>query len=124
MGENQDNHPPEPNDFSLPGPAGRFVRALVAPIRLVLTLPIWLYQHLVSPALPSHCIYTPSCSEYTRQAILKHGIRGIFVGVLRIGRCAGSLYSGGEDAVPEKLTARYLFGSYRDRWNRRRETRQ
>lgn len=43
------------------------------------------------------------------------------VGALRVGRCVGSLYEGGEDPVPEKLTAGYLLGSYRKRWQSRRK---
>ena len=34
------------------------------------------------------CGFAPSCSEYTKQAILKYGsIKGIFLGVRRILRC-------------------------------------
>ena len=31
------------------------------------------YQLLISPLLPRSCRYYPSCSEYTRQALLKYG---------------------------------------------------
>ena len=35
-----------------------------------------------------HCIYEPTCSEYTRQAIIKYGaIKGLFLGFKRILRC-------------------------------------
>jgi putative membrane protein insertion efficiency factor len=76
-------------------------------------VPIWVYQRVFSPALPASCIYTPSCSEYTRRAILRHGIAGVLLGVLRVLRCAGGLFTGGDDPVPERITARYMFGSFR-----------
>lgn len=53
---------------------------------------IRLYQKTLSPdhgpwKRPG-CIYEPSCSEYTYQAIEKYGIiKGIFLGAKRIGRC-------------------------------------
>lgn len=47
-----------------------------------------LYQILLSPIFPTSCRYYPSCSEYTRQAILRHGVfRGIGKGAWRILRC-------------------------------------
>jgi len=50
---------------------------------------VWLYQKLLSPILPPLCRYYPSCSEYTFQAIRQRGvIQGIFIGGLRILRCA------------------------------------
>lgn len=34
------------------------------------------------------CVFFPTCSEYTKQAILKYGVfKGVFLGVRRIGRC-------------------------------------
>ena len=89
--------------------------------RIVLAIPVWLYQKIISPAIPPHCIYTPTCSEYTRRAILKHGIAGVFAGVLRVFRCVGGLYTGGPDPVPDRLTWSYLFGSYRRFWRRGRK---
>ena len=35
-----------------------------------------------------HCKYYPTCSEYTKQAIIKYGvIKGSFLGLWRILRC-------------------------------------
>jgi putative membrane protein insertion efficiency factor len=49
---------------------------------------VGLYQKWVSPLLPPLCRYTPSCSEYMKQAILYHGIwRGLSLGVMRLLRC-------------------------------------
>ncbi len=57
-------------------------------IRKLFILPIILYQRLLSPMLPSSCRFTPTCSEYTKQAITKHGIiKGTFLGIKRISKC-------------------------------------
>ena len=49
---------------------------------------IHLYQKYIRPSLPGVCRFTPSCSEYTCQAILKYGfIKGVFKGGARILRC-------------------------------------
>lgn len=46
------------------------------------------------------CRFKPTCSEYTYQAITKHGIiKGTYLGVLRIIRCH-PLSTGGYDPVP------------------------
>ena len=66
----------------------------------LLLLPIWIYQKLISPYTPPSCRFTPTCSEYARQALLKHGpIKGLALAVWRILRCnpwGGSVY----DPVP------------------------
>lgn len=53
---------------------------------------IRLYQATVSPDhgvwRRAGCIYQPTCSQYTYEAIEKYGvIRGSFLGAKRIGRC-------------------------------------
>ncbi len=46
------------------------------------------------------CRFTPSCSEYVRQAILTHGVfKGVWLGTKRIARCH-PWNPGGEDPVP------------------------
>jgi hypothetical protein len=66
----------------------------------LLLLPIWFYQKVISPYTPPSCRFTPTCSEYARQALLKHGpIKGLWLAIKRISRChpwGGSGY----DPVP------------------------
>ena len=46
------------------------------------------YQKYLRPQFPPSCRFEPSCSEFTKQAILKYGfIKGIFKGLTRICRC-------------------------------------
>ncbi len=58
------------------------------------------YQLLVSPWVPASCRFTPTCSEYARQSLLKHGIAaGIRLALRRLSRCH-PFGSGGYDPVP------------------------
>ena len=61
---------------------------------------ILFYQKNISPLKKNGCcIYTPTCSEYTRQAVEKYGvIKGCFMGVWRILRC-NPFSKGGYDPV-------------------------
>jgi hypothetical protein len=67
--------------------------------QLVLGL-IKMYQSTISRVLPSSCRYTPTCSEYTAEAIARYGIfKGIWMGTKRIARC-NPWHEGGYDPVP------------------------
>ena len=51
---------------------------------------IWLYQRFISPAFGGRaaCRFVPTCSEYTKTAIMKYGlVRGSVMGARRIMRC-------------------------------------
>jgi len=90
-------------------------------MRFLFTIPIRLYQWFISPLFPSSCIYHPSCSEYTRRSILAHGfLRGMLMGLMRIGRCSGRFH-GGEDPVPTVFSFPELREEYRRRSFRRRK---
>ena len=67
-------NPPQNNNF--------FRRAAIGVVRM--------YQSCISPFIGARaaCRFTPSCSEYTAQAIEKYGIlRGTIMGMRRILRC-------------------------------------
>ena len=54
------------------------------PILLIIKI----YQNILSPILPSTCRYSPTCSEYTKQSLIKHGlIKGGTLSIKRILKC-------------------------------------
>lgn len=59
-----------------------------------------IYQRF-SKLTPSRCRFYPTCSQYTKEAILKYGLlKGGVLGVKRICRCH-PLNEGGYDPVPQ-----------------------
>ena len=98
------------------------LRIIGTPIRFLLIGFVYLYKFVISPILPNSCIYAPSCSQYTVEALKKHGILlGIVLSLARISRCAGGLFTGGNDPVPEHFSFRYIGTSYR-KFRRGKET--
>lgn len=55
--------------------------------RLLVAL-LGVYKRRVSPLLPRACRFSPTCSEYARLALLKHGFwRGSALAAWRLLRC-------------------------------------
>jgi len=70
-----------------------------APRRLA-TLLIRGYQRWISPALPAACRFSPTCSQYTLEAVERYGaLRGGWMGLRRLMRCH-PFHPGGYDPVP------------------------
>ena len=54
------------------------------PILLIIKI----YQTVLSPILPSTCRYSPTCSEYPKQSLIKFGlIKGGMISIKRIIKC-------------------------------------
>jgi putative membrane protein insertion efficiency factor len=69
-------------------------------MRYVLVFLITLYQKLFSSWLPPACRFTPTCSQYAKDAVLKHGfLRGTGLALKRLSRCH-PFHEGGYDPVP------------------------
>ena len=68
----------------------------------LLILLVKIYQGAISPLLGASCRYTPTCSEYTIQAIQHWGPwQGSWLAIKRIGSCHP--WGGhGYDPVPKK----------------------
>jgi putative membrane protein insertion efficiency factor len=66
---------------------------------------ITLYQIILSPIFDIfgiRCRFYPACSEYTKEAIEKFGVKkGLFLGLKRFLRCH-PFSKGGFDPVPEE----------------------
>lgn len=73
-------------------------------LRQIISFPflliIRIYQLVISPLLGPKCRFTPTCSEYSAQALRKHGlIKGGWLSIKRISRCRPGGGSG-YDPVP------------------------
>ena len=63
---------------------------------------IKIYQK-ISALTPPRCRFYPTCSEYTKQAIIQFGVfKGGILGIKRIVKCH-PLNEGGYDPVPDKI---------------------
>ncbi len=50
---------------------------------------------------------------------MRHGVlKGLILAITRVFRCAGGLYTGGRDPVPEKFSFEYIGGAYKRYWAR------
>lgn len=73
-------------------------------VRKIYLLPVKGYQKFLSPFMGGQCLYSPSCSHYFTDAVLKHGIiKGTILGSARICRCS-RYYTGGLDEVPQNFS--------------------
>ncbi|MDO4216978.1 MAG: membrane protein insertion efficiency factor YidD [Bacteroidales bacterium] len=58
------------------------------------------YQNCISPLTPPACRYTPTCSQYAKEAITKYGpFKGGWLALKRILRC-NPFGGSGYDPVP------------------------
>ncbi|RKJ03623.1 membrane protein insertion efficiency factor YidD [bacterium D16-54] len=70
-------------------------------VRRLLVVLIRGYQIFLSPLkMRTHCIYTPTCSQYAIEALQKYGVmKGLWLSMKRILRCH-PWAEGGYDPVP------------------------
>lgn len=64
-----------------------------------------LYQRFISPLFPPSCRYKPTCSNYMIEAVQKHGLKGVLMGIARILRCH-PFSPVGDDPVPDHFSLR------------------
>ena len=61
---------------------------------------IKIYQETISQVTPASCRFSPTCSQYTFEAINKYGVfKGIYLGIVRLIKC-NPFNKGGYDPVP------------------------
>ncbi|MBI1872957.1 MAG: membrane protein insertion efficiency factor YidD [Acidobacteria bacterium] len=59
------------------------------------------YQWMLSPLFAGSCRFIPSCSEYAREAIARHGVaQGVWLSARRLARCH-PFCEAGFDPVPQ-----------------------
>ena len=69
-------------------------------MRAVLLLVLRGYQYAIRPLLGANCRFYPSCSDYAREAIDRHGAaKGSWLAMRRVVRCH-PYHPGGCDPVP------------------------
>jgi putative membrane protein insertion efficiency factor len=69
-------------------------------MKSLLLLALSAYRYAIRPRLGANCRFYPSCSDYAREAIERHGAaRGSWLAARRIVRCH-PYHSGGYDPVP------------------------
>lgn len=79
-------------------------------IKKLLLATLAAYRYLVSPWVGGACRYWPTCSEYSRECIERHGVgRGLALTVGRLARCH-PYGRGGVDPVPDSFRWRCLCG--------------
>ena len=65
----------------------------------IVTRVLQVYKFAISPLLPSACRFYPTCSDYMREAVERHGARkGTWMGLCRLARCH-PFHAGGYDPV-------------------------
>lgn len=71
------------------------------PLALLFVAGIYLYRYGYPNRFKRKCIYEPTCSRYTEEAIRRFGlVKGLLVARDRLKRCNGALYLPGPDPVP------------------------
>ncbi len=80
-------------------------------MKFMLAIPIRLYQIFISPFFGETCRYHPTCSEYTKEALSRHGVlKGLFLGTRRILSCHPWCHKNIHDPVPERFAWRDVLG--------------
>jgi len=60
----------------------------INPVNLFFGGSLYFYQNVLSKHISADCLYMPSCSEYSKQAIRKSGLfHGVILTIDRLNRC-------------------------------------
>lgn len=63
-------------------------KGLKSPFALILLGFYYVYKILLSPLIGRQCRYLPTCSDYAKDCVIKHGAWfGAFMGFARVCRC-------------------------------------
>lgn len=74
----------------------------------ILIFLVMVYQRTIGILLPNTCRFTPTCSEYTIEALTQYGIlKGGLMSIFRILRCNPFLPGGYDPVIPSKRIKNY-----------------
>ena len=60
----------------------------INPVGIVYGGSLYIYQNVLSKHISADCLFTPSCSEFSKQAIKEYGLlKGIILTIDRVNRC-------------------------------------
>jgi uncharacterized protein len=60
----------------------------INPVNLLVGGTLYFYQNVLSKHISADCLYSPSCSEFSKQAIREDGlIKGLLLSIDRVNRC-------------------------------------
>ena len=69
-------------------------------MKVLLLFMLRAYQYAIRPLMGANCRFFPSCSDYAREAVERHGAaKGSWLAARRIARCH-PYHPGGYDPVP------------------------
>jgi uncharacterized protein len=60
----------------------------INPVNLLFGGTLYVYQNVISRHISANCLYNPSCSEFSKDAIREYGVlKGAILSVDRVNRC-------------------------------------
>lgn len=65
----------------------------VSEVSIITNIGFSFYKRYITAQDNSACPFTPSCSQYMREAVQKHGVLGIIMGIERLRRCTAEEHS-------------------------------
>jgi uncharacterized protein len=69
-------------------------------MKVLLLFMLRAYQYAIRPLMGANCRFFPSCSDYAREAVERHGaVKGAWLAARRVARCQ-PYHPGGYDPVP------------------------
>jgi len=79
----------------------KVIKFIFLPLNYLFRALIYVYKATISPLLSHTCIFYPSCSTYSLQAIKKFGIfYGTFLSIKRILKCRPGVKGGFDPVAP------------------------
>ena len=80
----------------------------INPVNIVFGVTLYFYQNVISKQISSGCLYTPGCSEFSKNAIREFGLmKGVILSADRVYRCNGYSAKDLADKIRDPKTNRY-----------------